>query len=156
MARKVIYDADYIRSRSVVVESGCWEWQGSVGTDGYGSMNAKSCGEHNSHRLSFRIHKGDIPQNKIVLHKCDNRLCCNPDHLHLGWHSDNTQDALTKGRRDFTNILADASKRRLSQDIADEIVKRSNQGQHYETIAKDLNISRSTAHKYSTKEIDHE
>jgi len=151
MARKVIYDADYIRSRSIETESGCWEWQGSIGSDGYGSMNAKSCGEHNSHRLSYRIFKGQIPQNKIVLHSCDNRLCCNPEHLSLGWHSDNTQDALAKGRRDHSNILADASKRRLDQSTADEIVKRSNEGQHYEAIAKDLNISRSTAYKYSTQ-----
>lgn len=33
------------------------------------------------------------------MHKCDNRLCCNPDHLFLGSMRANLLDAYAKGRK---------------------------------------------------------
>lgn len=37
----------------------------------------------------------------MVLHKCDNRPCCRPDHLFLGTAKDNTDDMISKGRHWF-------------------------------------------------------
>ena len=34
----------------------------------------------------------EIPNGFIVRHKCDNRKCCNPEHLELGTYSDNSLD----------------------------------------------------------------
>jgi predicted XRE-type DNA-binding protein len=41
----------------------------------------------------------DLDTDTCVLHHCDNRRCCNPDHLFLGSKKDNAQDALRKGRQ---------------------------------------------------------
>jgi len=35
----------------------------------------------------------------LVLHKCDNPLCCNPDHLTHGTTQDNVDDRNNKGRQ---------------------------------------------------------
>ena len=50
------------------------------------------------HRLSFTLNKGTIPEGMLVRHTCDNKLCCNPEHLILGSYADNSQDALTRNR----------------------------------------------------------
>ncbi len=50
------------------------------------------------HRLSYRHFKGRIPKGRHILHSCDNRSCCNPDHLSAGTRSQNMQDMVEKGR----------------------------------------------------------
>lgn len=40
-----------------------------------------------------------IPAGLSVLHKCDNRPCCNPLHLFCGTQQDNIADCIKKGRK---------------------------------------------------------
>lgn len=80
------------------VHGQCWQWTGSIFKGrGYGQLTVK-CRNYSSHRLSWIIHFGSIPEGKWVLHKCDNRLCVNPSHLFLGCGRDNIHDAMEKGR----------------------------------------------------------
>ena len=75
----------------------CWEWTGCKNEDGYGLVTYR--GELTStHRISWRIHFGCIPEDKKVLHTCDNPACVNPKHLWLGTQLDNVRDCISKGR----------------------------------------------------------
>jgi len=77
----------------------CWEWQGAVASNGYGNLKKSfSNNSINSHRISWELHKGKIPKELHVLHKCDNKLCVNPNHLYLGTNKDNMRD---KAERNF-------------------------------------------------------
>ena len=78
------------------VNSGCLEWTGGLTDKGYGAVTLM--GEISAHRLSYRLHFGDIPDGLLVCHKCDNPPCCDPDHLFLGTHLDNARDCSSKGR----------------------------------------------------------
>lgn len=98
-------DDDYLarlKSKCVVTESGCWEKQGfrslSKGMEhhgparGYGHMYYRGR-RWPSHRLSWLLTRGLIPAGAVVMHKCDNPPCCNPEHLKLGTDKENMQEA---------------------------------------------------------------
>jgi len=85
--------------------SGCLEWTKSVVIGGYGQIkvNGKSL---KTHRFSWELAHGPIPEDMDVLHHCDNPPCCQTDptagypdgHLFLGTAADNMADRDAKGR----------------------------------------------------------
>lgn len=79
-------------AKYVVEPSGCWKWTAHT-QNGYGSINYHYK-QRGAHRISWMLHRGEIPRDKWVLHKCNNKLCVNPDHLYLGNAQDNAGDRL--------------------------------------------------------------
>lgn len=98
---KNLREEDIMRLWSRVAEekeSECWLWQGTKNSYGYGviSINNRS---YTAHRLIYLFHFGVSLRGLCVLHKCDTPLCCNPNHLFLGTHTDNAFDRDQKGRQ---------------------------------------------------------
>ena len=84
-------------SKVKIVESGCHEWQSTLHRDGYGKFwFAKK--QTQSHRVSYILQIGEIPNGLWVLHKCDNRKCVNPEHLYLGNAKQNMLDKVARCR----------------------------------------------------------
>jgi len=84
----------------------CIEWPRARSPEGYGRTWFRGRLDQ-AHRVAWIKAFGEIPGKLWVLHRCDNPPCINTDHLFLGTHSDNMQDAASKGH------LATANKRKM-------------------------------------------
>ena len=73
--------------------SGCWLWLGA--SNGlYGNFKVGRRPDRTTvgaHRFSYVIHKGPIPDGLEIDHKCNNKLCVNPDHLQAVTHKRNQE-----------------------------------------------------------------
>jgi hypothetical protein len=68
------------------------------------------------HRKAYEQAYGKIPDDLRVLHKCDQSLCFNPQHLYLGTQRENMQDAVSRGR------LATTGERNSHAKLTDAVV----------------------------------
>lgn len=82
-------------------ETGCIEWTGRLTTSGYGHLSSgfgDDRKQRSSHVVSWEIANKQSAEGFVVMHKCDNRKCINPDHLMRGTQADNVLDMRSKGR----------------------------------------------------------
>lgn len=120
--------AAYMKERAVPFEdryipepnSGCFIWLGSVDKDGYG--HCRGLYSRRAHREAYYRAFGD-PSGSMVLHKCDNPSCVNPDHLFLGDAQANADDAREKnrtfrprGERNGASRLSEAQIKKIRSD----------------------------------------
>lgn len=89
-------NSDPLRFQSVWCGK-CWLWNGDYTGSGYGRfyMDAKS---FRAHRIAYLIYHGNLPEEELICHKCDNPRCVNPQHLWAGTSKENTDDMIAKGR----------------------------------------------------------
>ena len=75
----------------------CWPWVASTTSRGYGQimMDGKMW---LAHRVAYSIENGFILVGKVVMHTCDNPICCNGNHLVCGTQAENLADMRMKGR----------------------------------------------------------
>ena len=81
----------------------CWLWTGAKDSFGCGRITVNGKNAHVP-RVVWTLINGPIPpglgyHGTVVRHKCDNPLCCKPDHLLLGTHADNMADMRLRGGR---------------------------------------------------------
>jgi len=125
---------------------GCWLWDGCLADGNYGMVrfNGK---QQLTHRLSWILTFGAIPEGLNCLHKCDVPNCVRPDHLFIGTTRDNARDMWSKGRAKMPNPeqRAKGEKHPNSKLTATQVEKLralASTGQYYDRqLAKIFGIS---------------
>lgn len=107
----------------------CWNWTGYVHPNGYGRTEFN--GEKQAtHRIVFFLTYNYWPI--LIRHKCDNRICCNPNHLIESTQKENMIDASTKGR-----LLGNKSQYRINQvDIDSKQLAELRKTKTYEELSE--------------------
>jgi HNH endonuclease len=125
----------------------CWIWTRAVDMNGYGAL--KVWGKKvNAHRYSYELAYGRVPEDKIVCHRCNERLCVNPQHLYAGTYKDNAKDMIAAG-----TYRAEQPPRRpgesngqsiLTEGQVLEIYRRAWDGEKQTQIAAEYGIDKRT------------
>jgi hypothetical protein len=77
----------------------CWMWESTI----YGADLRPAFTLYGKRRTAYRIvyelvHGEAIPEGLVVRHKCDNSLCCRPEHLVVGTRKQNMRDMVERDR----------------------------------------------------------
>jgi hypothetical protein len=116
----------------------CWLWTGTKNGGGYGVFTPHKRFT-TTHRYSYELKHGAIPDGLAVCHSCDVPSCVNPDHLWLGTGKDNMDDMRTKGR---------GRGKKLGIADIERIRQRSANGEALDDLAQEYLISVRTVKRY--------
>lgn len=144
-----------LKNRNIVIRSlktPCWEWTGLKGKSGYGAVFFRGK-IWRTHRLSWFIKHGKIPDKIEICHDCDNPPCLNPAHLFMGTHLENMQNAKHK-KRLVSHQGEDHGCSKLNEKQVTEIRSRyvaNTNSVHI--LAKEFKVSKSTILLIATNRI---
>ena len=124
---------------------GCLLYSKTIDQYGYGRISSGTFKlgtykNHLVHRLMYQHATGTDPVGRVVMHKCDVRACCNPDHLSLGTPADNIADMHAKGR--YRCLVGEkAPNAKLTRDQAVEVLRLVRSGVSNTEVGKMFGVS---------------
>lgn len=91
-----------LQQNKIITENDCWLYSKYKGLKSryviitYDNVHVRIHVASAIFYLGYRPNEGEYPR-KLVMHKCNNKLCWNPKHLKIGTDYENLCQALTDG-----------------------------------------------------------
>ena len=116
-------------------ENDCWGWIGTINGSGYPELPARV----GAHRwmLEKKIGRPTKGRSEPTRHICGNKLCTNPRHLSTGTVSENVNDKT----QHFNGKFGSHPCWKMTQERADEVRNRREQGVSLRKLAKEFDCS---------------
>lgn len=123
-----------------IIKNNCWECISHKTNKGYPRFRYKGK-QYQIYRFIYEYLNDKIPKNKVIRHKCHNKLCINPKHLILGTIQDNINDTVKANRQ------AKGEKIGISKLTKHHVRYILNSQKSGNSISKELNVSASTINR---------
>lgn len=120
-------------------EDSCWPYLRCKNKRGYGRVWVNGRCEE-AHRHAYTLRVGKIPDGLCVLHSCDFPPCCNPHHLRVGTHKDNSGDRENRNRGRQPHGEGNAQSKLTTKDII--FIRRCRDIYNGPQMAKMLGVER--------------
>lgn len=127
------------KNSAIDIATGCREWLTAKERGGYGMLFVSLDGrwfQIGAHRIIASIFRGlDLTNaDELACHRCDNPCCTAEGHIFKGSHSDNTRDAVAKGRM--------KGHPRIPETVIREVRRLVAAGSRVTDVSRSLNIQR--------------
>ena len=117
----------------------CWNWKGRV-HDGYGEWVVRGK-TMRAHRVALSLTQPPLLFAPYCCHRCNNKLCCNPEHLYWGDAQTNADDRI--------NANVHRLHKGVKHDVRDKVLPLLALGLSKREIARRLGCSRTAVLKAS-------
>jgi predicted XRE-type DNA-binding protein len=96
----------------------CWPWTGETDANGFGTFRFRGKTTF-VQKVAYMLHtRSKVPAGLYVCQRCENKLCCNPNHLFIGTYLESGLVYARKGRHlSDKNLHGNAQLR--AQDVKD-------------------------------------
>lgn len=77
----------------------CWPWTGALAGRDQRPVFSLFNKSVFAYRVVWELVNGrKLEKGEVVRHKCDNKICCNPNHLEVGTQKENIHDTFKRDR----------------------------------------------------------
>lgn len=129
----------------------CWPWTGAVNKQtGYGAFRLGGAAISAPRAVLILVSGIDMTE-LVARHKCDNRICVNPNHLEPGSQFENVQDSVQRGRTCSGTARVEAAlnakrvaRRKLTEAQAIEAFNLVREGKSRASVAEQFGVCRSS------------
>ena len=130
-AARIRAKTEVVECKDATVPGCCHEWRGKLNPSGYGyfTIHGKQALVHIV-ALECHVQRHRNPQ-KLTLHRCGNKLCCNPEHLTFGDARQNALDAIRHGHKGA----------KIDQAVAQQVLDMLAAGKPKKAVVQELNLT---------------